>query len=243
MNKDEKVVATEKIKKAIIAKKEKAVEEKKVAKTAKGITNPTVKATRSGNYNKTLASVDRLKFYTIDEAIKLAKETSYVKFDASIDLQVKILPLKKSDKVAVRGTVKLPSGATKTKKIVVASEEMLLELEKGKMNFDMLLATPEMMPKLAKYAKTLGPKGLMPSPKSGTVTSDPSETLKELQTGLIEYKSDAHGIVHCSVGKKSWSDEKIKDNIETMLRVLPLKQMQSITLSTTMGPGVKVKNT
>lgn len=230
MKKEEKIKATKKIAKKVATKKI-------VKKVAKAIASPKI-----SRYRKAAGKIDPLKYYDVKEAVKFVKETSYARFDSSVDLQVKLSPTKKSESVSVRGTVKLPSGATKTKKIVVASEATITELEKGKMNFDMLLATPEMMPKLAKFAKTLGPKGLMPSPKSGTVTSNPAETVKELQSGLVEYKSDAHGIVHCPVGKKSWNDEKIIANIETILRVLPPKQISSITLSATMGPGIKIKN-
>lgn len=227
MKKEEKVKSTKKIQKKVVAKK--------VVKTA-------IKKPKVTKYQRALEKVDTKKIYSVEEGIKSIKESSYAKFDASIDLQIKLLPAKKKEQIALRGTIKLPAGATKTKKIVVASDSTLSELEKGKINFDMLLATPETMPKLAKYAKTLGPKGLMPSPKSGTVTSNPEETLKELQSGLVEYKTDAHGIIHLPVGKKSWSDDKIKENIETVLRVLPAKQISTITLSATMSPGIRIKN-
>lgn len=200
------------------------------------------KKVRSKKYLLAKEKIDKDKVYSLAEAIKHIKACSYTSFDGTVELHAKMQTIKKKkdDAVVFRGTVRLPSGSPKKRNIVVASDELIEEIKKGKINFDILLSTPEMMPKLAVVAKILGPKGKMPSPKAGTVTNDPAKTQEELSSGLVEYKTDAHGIIHLAVGKVSWDDEKLKTNIEALLGVLPKKNIASITLASTMGPGIKV---
>ncbi len=197
---------------------------------------------RGKKYLVLRAKVEHIKAHSIMEAIKLVKEVTYTTFDATIEMHVRVVSIKKKkeEEMQLRGTVKLPSGSPKTRKVAIASDELIETVKKGKIDFDILLATPEMMPKLAVVAKILGPKGKMPSPKAGTITTDPEKTKTELSTGLIEYKTDAHGIIHLAVGKVSWEDEKLQANIETILGVLPKKNITSITLASTMSPGIKV---
>lgn len=200
------------------------------------------KSRRSKKYNQKLEKHDRSKEFSVAEAVKKVKELSYTKFDGTVELHVRLQAKKKSEDVNVRGTINLPAGSPKVRNVAIASDELIEEIAKGKINFDILLATPEMMPKLAKVAKVLGPKGKMPSPKSGTVTADPEKTKQELSSGLVEYKTDAHGNIHVAVGKVSWDDEKLVKNIETIIGVLPKRNIVNIVLTSTMSPAVKIEN-
>jgi large subunit ribosomal protein L1 len=200
------------------------------------------KRARSKKYLLSKEKIDKDKLYPLAEAIQHLKACSYTSFDGTVELHAKMQTIKKKKDEAVvfRGTVRLPSGSPKERKIVVASEELIEDIKKGKVNFDILLSTPEMMPKLAVVAKILGPKGKMPSPKAGTVTTDPEKTKTELSSGLVEYRTDAHGIIHLAVGKVSWDDEKLKTNIETLLAVLPKRNISSLTIGATMSPGIRL---
>lgn len=196
------------------------------------------KKARSKKYQESLKLVDRNKLYSIDQAIELVKKTSYTKFDGSVEFHIKVLTKKGQD--AVRTLVSLPAGAVKTPKVAVASDEILVDIEKGKFDFDILLATPDMMPKLAKVAKVLGPKGLMPSPKAGTIVADPKKALEEIGKGRVELRQDELGNIHVAVGKVSWPADKLKANIQAVLNSIQSNRVDRLTLSATMGPGVKV---
>lgn len=189
---------------------------------------------RGKNYRTKVALVDKTKLYTPEEALELVKKLSMTKFDGSVELHAKI----KGE--AVRGTVTLPAGNGKTRKVVVASDDVIEQIGAGKLDFDVLLATPAMMPKLAKFAKILGPKGLMPSPKAGTVTDDPAKVTAEINGGRVEYRADKTGVVHMSIGKLSFTTDKLLENYRVMETILVAAKVQSITLAPTMGPGVRV---
>ena len=219
-----------KAKKAEVAK----AENKSIAKKEEAII-------RSKKYLSMAQKHEAGKILPVADAVKKVKELSYTKFDGTVELHVRLIAKKKSDDVNVRGTINLPSGSPKTRKIIIASDEIIEEIGKGKIDFDILLATPAMMPKLARVAKILGPKGKMPSPKSGTVTDDPEKTKQELSSGLVEYKTDAHGNVHVAVGKVFWEDERLVNNINSINSVLPQKNIASISLSASMSPSVRVK--
>lgn len=193
---------------------------------------------RSQKYKQVVALVDRKKQYGLDEAIELVKKTAYAKFDATVEIHIKTVAKKGQDPIRV--LVALPSGAVKAPKVAVASDELLQEIEKGKIDFDILLATPAMMPKLAKVAKILGPKGLMPSPKSGTIVEDPQKAIAEIGKGRVEIRQDPLGNVHVAVGKVSWPTEKLKANIQSILSAIQSNRIDRISLSATMGPGIKV---
>lgn len=211
---------------------------------------------------------DKKKVYTIDEGVKIVKDNAKAKFDETVEIHVKLgIDTKKADQ-QVRTTVALPHGTGKTKRIAViakgehaqeaqkagadrvGAEDIVEEVIKGKIDFDVLVATPDTMRDLAKAAKILGPRGLMPNPKSGTVTFDLANTIKALKAGRIEFKADAYGIVHAIIGKASFDAVKLAENakavLETILRVKPSTSkgvyVQSISLSSTMGPGVFVTN-
>ena len=211
---------------------------------------------------------DKAKAYSFEEAAKIVKDNAKAKVDETVELHVKLgIDTKKADQ-QVRTTVVLPHGTGKTKRIAViakgehaqeaqkagadrvGAEDIVEEVIKGKIDFDVLVATPDTMKDLAKAAKILGPRGMMPNPKSGTVTFDLANTIKALKAGRIEFKADAYGIVHAIVGKASFDAAKLAENakaiMDTILRVKPSTSkgvyVKSISMSSTMGPGVFISN-
>ncbi len=211
-------------------------------------------------------AVDQEKLYLLEEAAALVKKCATAKFDETVELHVKLGVDPKQSDQQVRGTVNLPHGIGKSKKVavvtrgdkqrdaqaagadIVGAEDLIDQISKGMLDFEVLVATPDMMKDLAKLGKVLGPKGLMPNPKSGTVTMDIAKTVKELKAGRVEYKVDEYGIIHVPVGKASFETKKLADNARTVLEALLKAKpsaskgvyMQSVTLSSTMGPGVKL---
>ena len=209
---------------------------------------------------------DAEKFYTVDEAAKIVKDNAKAKFDETVELHVSLgIDTKKADQ-QVRATVVLPNGTGKTKRIaviakgehaqeaqkagadLVGAEDIVADVLKGKIDFDILVATPDTMKDLAKAAKILGPRGLMPTPKSGTVTFELSKTIAELKAGRVSFKADTYGIVHTGIGKASFDAAKLAENakavLETILREKPSTSkgiyLKSISMSSTMGPGVRI---
>ncbi|MDR2351302.1 MAG: 50S ribosomal protein L1 [Endomicrobium sp.] len=217
--------------------------------------------------NETARLVDKGKIYILDEAVSLVKEAAKAKFDETIEVHVRLgIDPKQSDQI-VRGTVSLPYGIGKTRRIavlakgekqkegenagadIIGSEDLIESISKGSLDFDVLVATPDIMKDLSKVAKILGPKGLMPNPKSGTITFDIGATVKELKKGRVEYKSDSFGIIHVPVGKASFEKRRLIDNIkslvEAVLKAKPSSSkgqyIKSISISSTMGPGIYVE--
>ncbi len=220
---------------------------------------------RSKKYKEAVAKIDKTKFYSIDEAIKLVKETSITKFDASVEVHMHLGIDPKKGEQAVRSNVILPHGTGKTKKVavfcenekaakgadVVGTEEVIKKIiSSGKIDFDVAIATPEMMKKLAGAAKVLGPRGLMPSPKAGTVVEEKNLTqaIDEIKKGKVNFKNDDTANVHQVLGKVSWDDKKIKENYEVFVDAVTKAKpvvvkgvyIKSINLTSSMGPGVKV---
>ncbi len=211
--------------------------------------------------------VDKSKSYELEEAVKLAKETSTTKFDSSVELAIKLnIDTKKADQ-QLRGSLVLPNGNGKTKRILVLAKGPQAEAAKAAgadyvgdtdmidkianenwFDFDVIIATPDMMPALGKIGKVLGPKGLMPNPKTGTVTPTPDKTVEDVKKGMIEYRADSYGNIHCSVGKVSFDDSALIENItyvvNTIVKAKPStvkgKYIQNISVATTMGPGIHV---
>ena len=210
--------------------------------------------------------VDANKLYSVEEAADLVKQTAKAKFDESVEVHIRLgIDPKQSDQI-VRGTVLLPNGIGKTRTVFViakgekqteaekagadkvGSTDLIEDIAKGDLNFDVLVATPDCMKDLSKVAKILGPKGLMPNPKSGTVTFDIGKTVQELKKGKVAYKNDSFGIVHCSVGKASFEKDKLVENIKTLVSaVIKAKPsaakgqyVKSISVSSTMGPGIYI---
>ncbi len=216
-------------------------------------------------YKKSLEKVDPAKTYTLSEAIQLAKETSHVKFDATIELHVNLAVDPRHADQNVRDNLVLPNGTGKAVKVAALSDdeadaksagadlykadEIFAALDKGNINFDILIASPSQMPKLGKYARTLGPRGLMPNPKSGTVSNDINKAVSEAKAGRVEYRVDSTGIVHLGVGKVSFEAAKLGQNIEAVFNSIKSNKpasvkgsyIKAIHLSTTMGPSIAIE--
>jgi large subunit ribosomal protein L1 len=223
---------------------------------------------RGKNYRKVAEKVDATKVYALTEAIALATQTNPSKMDASVEVHVRLGVDPRQADQNIRTTVVLPHGtgkkirvavfapetdAAKAKKAgadIAGDEELTKLLDKGTLDFDVLVATPAYMPKLGKYARLLGPKGLMPNPKSGTVAADVEKAVKEAKAGKVEYRVDKQAIVHLSIGKVSFGADKLTDNAKAFFGSLAAQKPSSLkgnyikttAISTTMGPGIKVEN-
>lgn len=196
---------------------------------------------RSKRYQEVVGMVDKTKLYPLKEAISLVKQTSFTKFDGTVELHINVNPLSLGDKKDYRTSVSLPHGTGKEVRVAIADDKILAEIEAGKINFDVLVAHPQMMSKLAKVARILGPKGLMPNPKTGTVSPDPEKRAKELSNGQVNIKTEpGNPIIHMPVGKVSFNDKDIADNVTAVLEAIGSK-VAKVSLSATMGPGVKVQ--
>lgn len=241
--------------------------EEVVKKGPKPATRTTLER-RGKSYRKVAEKVEAAKLYTIDEAVALAAETNPSKFDASVEIHVRLNVDPRQADQNIRSTVSLPNGTGKTVRVavyapeaehkaaktagadVIGDEEFLAQLDKEVIDFDILVATPQYMPKLGKYARLLGPRGLMPNPKSGTVATDVAKAVTEAKAGKVEYRVDKQAIVHLSVGKVSFGAEKLTENAKAFFESLQSQKpssikggyVKSITISTTMGPGIKVEN-
>ncbi len=228
---------------------EAAQEVKEEAKAEKNPTSPeasrgkkdkfkkkSTKPTRSKAYQTLIAKVDRTKQYSLDEALKLLPELSRNKFDETVELHIN------TAEQGISGSMTLPHGTGKSIKVAIADDALLAKIEQGKIDFDILLAHPSMMPKLAKVAKILGPRGLMPNPKTGTVTPDPEEAAKKYAGGLMNFKTEAKSpIIHLTIGKVSFGAQKLTENIKTVMDVIPQTKVKNVTLKSTMSPGIKIQ--
>lgn len=203
---------------------------------------------RGKNFRKSAELLEADKQYTLEEAIELAKKTSHVKFDATVELHINLGVDPRHADQNIRDNLVLPAGTGKTIRVAVASEDLLAQLDKGVIDFDILVSTPEFMPKLGKYARVLGPKGLMPNPKSGTVTTDVDKAVAEAKAGRVEFRVDTTGIVHLGVGKVSFTPAQLLENIQAVLTSVKAAKPQSVKgaylqavhLTTSMGPSIAV---
>lgn len=224
---------------------------------------------RSKKYLDALSKVEKGKLYSKEEAVKLVKATSTSSFDGSIEVAMRLnLDTKKADQ-QLRGAMVLPKGTGTDKKVLVIARgpkateaknagadfvgdtDMLEKIEKENwFEFDTMVATPDMMPLLGKLGKVLGPKGLMPNPKTGTVTMDVAKAVEEIKAGKVEYRTDSYGNIHGVIGKVSFSEEDLLANLEAfvahILRLKPAtvkgEYVKNISIASTMGPGIKVEN-
>ncbi|MFZ3590866.1 50S ribosomal protein L1 [Bacillus sp. DJP31] len=210
--------------------------------------------------------VDRTKAYSVSESVDLVKKTSVTKFDATVEAAFRLgIDPKKADQ-QIRGAVVLPNGTGKTQRVLVFAKgekakeaeaagadfvgdiDFIEKITKGWFEFDVIVATPDMMGEVGKLGRVLGPKGLMPNPKTGTVTFDVTKAVNEIKAGKVEYRADKAGIIHVPVGKVSFDDQKLIENFatiyDTLMKVKPAAAkgtyMKNVALSSTMGPGVKV---
>ena len=222
---------------------------------------------RGKKYIEASNKVERGKAYTKEEAVKLVKETSISKFTGTVELAVRLnLDTKKADQ-QLRGAIVLPNGTGKSKKVLVVARgenatkakeagadyvgdtDMLEKIEKENwFDFDVMIATPDMMPLLGKLGKVLGPKGLMPNPKTGTVTTDVEKAVSEVKAGRVEYRTDSFGNVHGIIGNTSFTEEQLLANLDafvsTLLKAKPAtvkgEYVKNISIASTMGPGIKI---
>lgn len=196
---------------------------------------------RSKKYQEVMGMVDKTKLYPLADAISLVKKTSITKFDGTIELHINLNPLTLGEKKDYRTSVSLPHGTGKEVRVAIADDKILAEIEAGKINFDVLVAHPQMMAKLAKVARVLGPRGLMPNPKTGTVSPDPEKRAKELSSGQVNIKTEpGNPIIHMGIAKVSFPDKEIAENVRAVLDAIGSK-VGKVSLSSTMGPGVKVQ--
>ncbi len=246
-------------------KKEVEAEESKKPKQVQNKTTQLER--RSKGFRKSAELIESGKIYSLAEALELATKTSHVKFDATVELHVRLGVDPRQADQNLRDIVVLPAGTGKTVRIAVladaegvaaakkagadiaGSEEFLQQLDKGTIDFDVLIATPLMMAKLGKYARLLGPKGLMPNPKSGTVTADVAKGVSDAKAGRVEYRVDSTGIIHVGVGKVSFGKDKLTQNTRAVLSSLKSNKPSSIKgnyvraihITTSMGPSITVE--
>ena len=242
-------------------------EAKEKPKGAKPIVRPRIER-RGKKYQEAAKLVEKGKIYNLKDAIELAIKTNPTKFDASVEIHARLGVDPRQADQNIRTTIVLPNGNGKTVRVAVFApldvckaakaagadvaedEEFLKQLDKGVINFDVLISTPQYMPKLGKYARVLGPKGLMPNPKAGTVTMDVEQAVKEAKAGKVEYRVDKQSIVHIGVGKVSFGADKLLENANTFFDSLKAQKpasikgtyVKSVYVTTTMGPSIAIEN-
>ena len=226
-------------------------------------------AKRGKKFTEAVKLVDSTKYYNVQEAIDLAKKTSTANFDATVEVAFRLgINTKKNDE-QVRGAVVLPNGTGKTQKVLVFAKgeklkeaeaagadyagdiEYINKIQQGWFDFDVIVATPDMMGEVGKIGRVLGPKGLMPNPRTGTVTFDVAKAVEEIKAGKVEYRAEKGGIIHAPIGKVSFDNDKLVENFltvfETVAKAKPASAkgtyMKSVNVTTTMGPAVKIDTT
>jgi large subunit ribosomal protein L1 len=241
-----------------------------VAHTKKGpkpVTRPLIER-RGKNYQKAAEYVDKAVIYPLFEALEIAVKTNPSKFNASIEMHVRLGVDPRQADQNIRATVALPNGTGKVVRVavfapdtehaaakkagadIIGDEDFLQKLDKEEINFDVLIATPQYMPKLGKYARLLGPRGLMPNPKSGSVAANVAKAVTEAKGGKVEYRVDKQGIIHLSIGKVSFGAKKLEENAKAFFDSLKSQKpsglkgtyVKSMSISATQGPGIKIEN-
>ncbi len=218
-------------------------------------------------YIDSIKNIESTKLYDVDEAISLVLDTAKAKFDETVELHVRLGVDPKQADQQVRGVLVLPNGTGKNVKVLVlakgdkadqakeagadfvGAEEMVQKIQSENwFDYDVIITTPDMMGLVGRIGKILGPKGLMPNPKSGTVTMDVAKAIKDTKAGKVEYRLDKNAIIHCAIGKKSFGNEKLKENYEALMEAIVKAKpaaakgqyVKSVSLASTMGPGVKI---
>jgi large subunit ribosomal protein L1 len=241
--------------------------EPEVKKGPKPVARPLIER-RGKQYRKLAEQVEKDRLYGLNDAIELATKTSPTKFDASVEVHVRLNVDPRQADQNIRATVSLPNGTGKTIRVavfapegdhtaakeagadIIGDETFLAQLDKETLDFDVLIATPQYMPRLGKYARLLGPRGLMPNPKAGTVATDVAKAVTEAKAGKVEYRVDKQAIVHIGIGKVSFGSAKLVENARSFFDSLSAQKpssikggyVRTITVTTTMGPGIKVEN-
>lgn len=228
--KQEELAKLEKNKKILTEKKEEKKEEQKEIKRIEGV------KTRSKKYQEMKKIIDKNKEYSIKEAITLLKKMNNFNFDQSVELHLNV------DKTGLKGEVELPYSLGKKTRVAIVNEEVLKQIEEGKIDFDVLISHPSFMPKLAPLAKILGPRGLMPNPKAGTISPNPEAVAKKFEKGMFRWKTETKfPLIHQMVGKLSMKEEELEKNIEAFLKSVGFSHLRSAFIKATMTPSIKLE--
>ncbi|MCL4354575.1 hypothetical protein M1349_03870 [Patescibacteria group bacterium] len=210
-------------------------EAKAKPKTSKYKAKVAAKQPHSKSYSTAVQVIDKAKTYSLADALETLKKLQRTKFDETVELHINLT------NKGVSGQVTLPHGTGKQTRVAIADDKIIADIESGKIEFDILVAEPAMMPKLAKVARVLGPKGLMPNPKNGTVTSKPEDVAKKYAGGQISFKSESKApVIHLTVGKMSFGEKKLEENIKVIFGAIKKDQIANIILKSTMSPGIKL---
>jgi len=233
----ERIVAVgpseEEIAKMELPKEETVTEIKKAKKVSKKSKKA---APHSKSYQKAFATLDRSKKYNLPDALIMLSKLKRSTFDETVELHINTIEM------GISGNITLPHGTGKQVKVAIADDDILAKVAAGKIEFDILLANPEMMPKLARVAKILGPKGLMPNPKNGTLVKDPEKAAEGFKKGQINFRTELKApIMHLTVGRMSFGDKKLTENIKTLIEAIKKEKIRNVTLKSTMSPGIKLE--
>lgn len=191
---------------------------------------------RGRNYQQAKAKINKKTNYDLNEAVKLLKQIKYTNFNESVELHIEV------DKKGLKGEVEMPFSTGKTVRVKVVDDQVLQEIEKGKLDFDVLVAHPSYMPKIARFAKILGPKGLMPNPKAGTVTADPQKVVEKFKKGTLHWKTEPKfPLIHLMIGKLSAKDEELVANAQAVLNSVGRSHLIRVFIKSTMSPSISIK--
>lgn len=205
------------------------------AKKAKKIAKKKKLSPHSKSYQKALGTFDRSKEYKLSEGLSMLEKLKRSKFDETVELHINTI------ETGVSGNITLPHGTGKTIRVAIANDDLLAKVAQGKIDFDILLAKPEMMPKLARVARILGPKGLMPNPKNATLVKDPEKAAENFKKGQVNFKTELKApIMHLTVGKISFGIKKLEENIQALIEAIKKEKIRNVTLKSTMSPGIKI---
>lgn len=224
------------IKEEVNGEKKVETAEKEKKATKKSTDASKTARTKGKKYQEASKKLEKGKKMKLAEAIEMLKKVSYASFDESVDLHMNV------DKTGIRGEVELPFSTGKTVRVAVVSDLVLEQLANGKIDFDILVTHPSFMPKLAKYAKILGPKGLMPNPKAGTISANPEEVVKKFQKGTLRYKTEPKfPIIHQMIGKKSHDSAHLVANADAFMKAVGRLHIKNAFLTTTMSPSIEIE--
>lgn len=228
--KEEELAKLEKARKILTEKKEEKKEEQKEIKKIKRV------KVRGKKYQEMKKTIDKNREYSIKEAIAFLKKMNNFNFDQSVELHLNV------DKTGLKGEVELPYSLGKKTRVAIVNEEVLKQIEEGKIDFEVLISHPSFMPKLTRLAKILGPRGLMPNPKAGTISPNPEEVAKKFEKGMVRWKTEAKfPLIHQMVGKLSMKEEELEKNIKAFLKSVGLNHLRSAFIKATMTPSIKLE--